>query len=147
MIAGILIAALCITGFGYIKVKTDRDGMQKKIDQQFVLSYQELTLNLLNLTVEGISAAAIDRYNTQNTKHGSNLAAFYELSTFQRNQNADLDSIIGFLSQCSGYGAVFQLNMTKELYDKLKLVPTDYFSNDAILKEASEALNNSIVKP
>ena len=76
----ILLLLLVIISVSFIKVKLERERLQKNIDQTFASSYHELTLNLLNETVDNISDAAIHKYKTENTKHSYNLLHLFQYS-------------------------------------------------------------------
>ncbi|MBO5408799.1 MAG: hypothetical protein J6A61_05345 [Clostridia bacterium] len=145
IIISILIVLLIVLFIGFIKVKSERDWLQKNIDQTFASSYHELTLNLINETVDNISEAAIHKYKTENTKHSYNLLHLFQYSSYSKHNNADLNYIIGVLSQSSGYGAITTLNMDEELYHSIKNVPNDGFNNAEILREAKEALEKALV--
>jgi len=140
----ILLLLLVIISVGFIKVKSERDWLQKNIDQTFASSYHELTLNLLNETVDNIGEAAIHKYKTENTKHSYNLLHLFQYSSYSKNRNADLNYIIGILSHSSGYGAITKINMDEELYHSIKNVPNDGFNNAEILREAKEALKKAL---
>lgn len=142
----ILLTLLVIMSAGFIKVKSQRDWLQKNIDQTFTTSYHELTLNLINETVDNISETAIHRYKTENTKHSYNLSHLYQYTSFRKNNNPELDYIITVLSQSSGYNAVIKLDMDNELYQNIKFVPNDRFNNEEILKRAKLALKDALVE-
>lgn len=142
----ILLLLLVIISVSFIKVKLERDWLQKNIDQTFTTSYYELTLNLLNETVDNISETAIHRYKTENTKHSYNLSHLYQYTSFRKNNNPELDYIIAVLSQSSGYNAVTKLDMDKELYQNIKFVPNDRFNNEEILSKAKKALEKALIK-
>ena len=142
----ILLLLLVIISVGFIKVKLERDWLQKNIDQTFTTSYHELTLNLINETVDNISETAIHRYKTENTKHSYNLSHLYQYTSFRKNNNPELDYIIAVLSQSSGYNAVTKLDMNEELYQNIKFVPNDRFSNEEILSKAKKALEKALIK-
>ena len=69
----------------------------------------------------------------------------FQFSSYNRNNNADLNYIIGILSQSSGYDAITKINMDEELYHSIKNVPNDRFNNAEILREAKEALEKALV--
>ncbi len=141
----ILIVLLVVVSVGFIGAKIENYKMQKSIDEMFTNSYHNLTLNMLNQTVEGIGEDAIHRYNVDNTKWSAIMINYYHISSFHKYNNSDLDYIIAMLSQSSGYNAVTELDMNMDLYHKIKEVPTDYFNNDEILKEAREAIENAVI--
>lgn len=145
IIISILIVLLIVLFIGFIKVKSERDWLQKNIDQTFASSYHELTLNLINETVDNISEAAIHKYKTENTKHSYNLTQLYQYTSFRKNGNPDLNYIIAVLAQSSGYNAVTKLDMDEELYHSIKNVPNDRFNNAEILREAKKALEKALV--
>lgn len=145
IIISILIVLLIVLFIGFIKVKSERDWLQKNIDQTFASSYHELTLNLINETVDNISEAAIHKYKTENTKHSYNLTQLYQYTSFRKNGNPDLNYIIAVLAQSSGYNAVTNLDMDEELYHSIKNVPNDRFNNAEILREAKKALEKALV--
>ncbi len=142
----ILIVLLIVALVGFIGAKLENHKMQKSIDEMFTNSYHNLTLNMLNQTVEGIGEDAIHRYNAENTKWSSIMINYYHISSFHKYNNQDLDYIIAMLSQSSGYNAVTVLDMDLNLYHKIKGVPKDSFKNKEILKEAREAIENAVVE-
>ena len=145
IIISILIVLLIVLFIGFIKVKSERDWLQKNIDQTFASSYHELTLNLINETVDNISEAAIHKYKTENTKHSYNLTQLYQYTSFRKNGNQDLNYIIAVLAQSSGYNAVTKLDMDEELYHSIKFVPNESFNNEEILSKAKIALKEALI--
>ncbi|MBO4941255.1 MAG: hypothetical protein J6D15_03540 [Clostridia bacterium] len=142
----ILIGLLLVVSVGFIGAKLENHKIQKSIDEMFTNSYHNLTLNMLNQTVEGISEDAIHRYNAENTKWSSIMINYYHLSSFYKYNNQDLDYIIAMLSQSSGYNAVSKLDMDLDLYHKIKEVPKDSFKSKEILKAAREAIENAVIE-
>ena len=145
IIISILVVLLIVLFIGFIKVKSERDWLQKNIDQTFASSYHELTLNLINETVDNISEAAIHKYKTENTKHSYNLTQLYQYTSFRKNGNPDLNYIIAVLAQSSGYNAVTKLDMDEELYHSIKFVPNESFNNEEILSKAKIALEEALI--
>lgn len=142
----ILVILLVAVSIGFINIKLQKDRMQKEIDDTFSNSYHNLTLNMLNQTIEGISEDAVHMYNVENTKWSSIISNYYHLTSFYKYKNSDLNYIISMLSQSSGYNAVTEINMNLELYRKIKVVPTDYFNNEKILREAKEAIKDALIE-
>lgn len=142
----VLIVLLLVVSIGFIGAKIESHKTQKAIDEMFTNSYQNLTLNMLNQTVEGIGEEAIHRYNVENTKWSSIMINYYHISSFHKYNNQDLDYIIAMLSQSSGYNAVSELDMDLDLYHKIKEVPKDSFKNKEILREAREAIENAVIE-
>ena len=142
----ILLTLLVIMCVGFIKVKLERDWLQNNIDQTFTTSYHELTLNLINETVDNISETVIHKYKTENTKHSYNLSHLYQYTSFKKNNNPELNYIITVLSQSAGYNAVTKLDMDEELYHNIKFVPNERFNNKEILSKAKTALEKALIK-
>ena len=145
ILIGVLITAILFISVTCIAEKSHNIEIEKNIDQCYLTCYNALVLNMLNMTVEGIGEAAMDRYNIENTKYGYMLSTKHSISSYAKN-NSDLNEIIMWLDQVTGYDAVYSVNMSKQLYDKLKLVPNNNFGDSKIIAEAKKALENSIVK-
>ena len=143
---GIFIVLLIAVSTAFIYEKVQNSRMQKSIDEIFTNSYHNLTLNMLNQTVEGIGEEDIHRYNVENTKWSSIMINYYHLTSFDKYKNPDLDYIIAMLAQSSGYNAVTKIDMNLDLYHKIKYVPKDYFNNEEILKEAKLAIDNAVIE-
>ena len=141
-----LVVLLVVVSAGFIGAMVKNHKTQKVIDEMFTNSYHNLTLNMLNKTVEGIGEEAIHQYNAENTKWSAIMINYYHISSFDKYNNSDLDYIIAMLSQSSGYNAVSELDMNLDLYHKIKEVPTEHFGNDEILKEAREAIENAVIE-
>lgn len=142
----ILIGLLLVVSVGFIGAKLENHKTQKSIDEMFTNSYHNLTLNMLNQTVQGISKDTIHRYNAENTKWSSIMINYYHISSFHKYNNQDLDYIIAMLSQSSGYNAVTAIDMDLDLYHKIKDVPKGSFKNKEILKEARKAIENAVIE-
>ncbi len=146
IIIGILVALLVILSLQFAYVKLEKDRVQKTIDETFANSYHNLTLNMLNQSIEEIGEDAIHRYNAENTKWSAIMINYYHLTSFQKYKNADLNAIIAILAQSSGYNRVTELDMNLDLYHKIKEVPTDSFGNEEILREAKIAIENALIE-
>ena len=138
IILAVLLAAslLCLS-----VVKFDADRRQNNIDEMFANAYHNLTLNMLNETVEGLSEDAIHMYKTENTRWSAILINFYMQSSYNDKGNFDLNLIVAMLSQSAGYAATSKIDMDLELYRKLRDVPTDNFGNEEIINTARAALD------
>ena len=141
----IVLAMLLVASLLYLSVvKFDADRRQRNIDEMVANAYHNLTLNMLNETVDGLSEDAIHMYKTENTRWSAILINFYHQSSYNDRRNADLNLIVEMLSQSAGYAATSKLDMDLELYRKLRDVPTDNFGNEEILKLAREALDAAV---
>lgn len=139
----VLLAAsiLCLSA---VKVKADR--RQKSIDEMVVNAYNNLTLNMLNETLNEDDEAALHMYKVENTRWSAILINFYHQSSFDDKKNPDLDIIMAYLTQSAGYAAVSKLDMDLELYRKLRDVPTENFGNEEILKAARLAIDEALME-
>lgn len=146
IIISVLIILLVLVSIGFTYVKEENHRIQKSIDETFTNSYHNLTLNMLNQTVEGIGEDTVHKYKVENTKWSSIMINYYHLTSFYKYKNADLNYIIAILSQSSGYNAVTEIDMNIDLYHKIKEVPTDYFKNEEILREAKLAIENALIE-
>ena len=120
-------------------VKFNADRRQRSIDEVFRTAYHNLTLNMLNETLNEDNEDALHMYKTENTRWSAILINFYHQSSYD-NGNFDLNLIVAMLSQSAGYAATSKVDMDLELYRKLRDVPTDNFGNEEILKSAYTAL-------
>ena len=120
-------------------VKFNADRRQRSIDEVFRTAYHNLTLNMLNETLNEDNEDALHMYKTENTRWSAILINFYHQSSYD-NGNFDLNLIVAMLSQSAGYAATSKIDMDLELYRKLRDVPTDNFGNEEILKSAYTAL-------
>ncbi len=142
----ILIVLIVLISTAFIYQMFENNRIQKSIDEIFTNSYHNLTLNMLNETVEGIGEEAVHRYKAENTKWSSIMINFYHFTSFYKYQNPDLNYIIAILAQSSGYNSVTEIDMDIDLYRKTKGVPTNNFNNKEIIREAKSAIENALIE-
>ncbi len=138
IILAVLLAAsiLCLS-----VVKLNAYRRQRSIDEMFANAYHNLTLNMLNETLNEDNEDALHMYKTENTRWSAILINFYHQSSYNDMGNVELNLIVAMLSQSAGYAATSKVDMDLELYRKLRDVPTDNFGNEEILKAAYTALD------
>lgn len=142
----ILAVLLAAVSFSFVVVKLDTDRKQRQIDELFATSYHNITLNMLNATIEDIGDDAIHMYNVENTKWSAILTNVYQYTSYYENRSSDLNYIIAVVAQSAGYNSVTRLDMDLELYYKLKEVPNGNFADEEILKSAKAALDTAVVE-
>ena len=90
---------------------------QHKINYEFMNSYVNLTLTLLNKT-DPHDAKELHKLDIDNAKYSYNLTKLYPYISYYKDGN--VSSIITTLDYVSGCDAVYEINFSKELYDTLK---------------------------
>ena len=135
------VSILCLFA---VKFKAERE--QKSIDDMFANAYHNLTLNMLNETLNEDNEDALHKYKTENTRWSAIMITFYHHSSYSNKGNTELNLIVTMLSQSAGYNATSEVDMDLELYRKLRDVPTDNFGNKEILKAAYAALDAAFVE-
>lgn len=90
---------------------------QHKINQEFMNSYINLTLTLLNKT-ELHDAKTLHKLDIENTKYSHTMTKLYPYISYYKDGN--VSAIITTLNYVSGCDAVYEIKFSKELYDILK---------------------------
>ncbi len=136
---------LILSGMLYANYLKD-DRIQADIDMKFMSDYGNLTIGMLNQSIQ-TEEVAIHRYDVENTRYGYRLTELYPYNSYL--QHARFNDIIMLLDQASGCDAYYDIDMDKELYDKLKALGQAVFSRpqtytDEMLEETWEALENAV---
>lgn len=141
----LLIVILIITFIGYINVKTERDILQRNIDQIFQVNFSELNTNIMTIALNpNMSEKELSFFNDKVTKCGNIANTLFYMTSHR--ENRDLELIVGLLDQSSGNDALNSLNMTEELNKKLTEIMVNNFSNEELIKETLVLLKQSIVE-
>lgn len=141
----LLLVILIITFIGYINVKTERDILQRNIDQIFQFNFSELNANIMTIALNpNMSEKELSFFNDKVTKCGNIANTLFYMTSYR--ENRDLDLIVGLLDQSSGNDALNSLNMTEELNRKLTEIMSYDFSNEELIKETLDLLEKNIVK-
>lgn len=123
-------------------VALEKRQTQKEAERLFQNTYTGLILNLRNMNIEGIEAEAVSKYQKENTQYGVVLTTMLPFTSYDK--NSILDEVVNCLHQASGYAAIADLKMTKELYDQLAAVSEDWYQ-EAVAEKAYQALSEAMV--
>lgn len=108
--------------------------------------YGNLIIGMLNRSIQ-TDETVIHKYDVENTKYGFRLTELYAHNTII--QNNKFNDIIMLLEQASGCDAWYDINMNKELYDKLNGLGQAVFSKpqtytDEMLEKTWQALSDAV---
>lgn len=136
---------LVVSGMLYVDDLKD-DRIQADIDTKFVSDYGNLIIGMLNKSIQ-TEEIAIHRYNTENTRYGFRLVELYPQNSYLKDSR--FNDIILLLDQASGCDAWYEIDMNKELYDKLNALGQAVFSKpqkytEEMLEETWEALSAAV---
>lgn len=136
---------LVVSGMLYVDDLKD-DRIQADIDTKFVSDYGNLIIGMLNKSIQ-TEEIAIHRYNTENTRYGFRLVELYPQNSYLKDSR--FNDIILLLDQTSGCDAWYEIDMNKELYDKLNALGQAVFSKpqkytEEMLEETWEALSAAV---
>lgn len=143
----ILVIALILVLLGVLCANYLKDNrVQADIDTKFMSDYQNLTLGMLNQSIQ-TEEVAIHKYDVENTRYGYRLTELYPYNSYL--QHARFNDIIMLLDQASGCDAYYEIDMNKELYDKLNALGQAVFSRpqtytDEMLEETWSVLSEAV---
>ena len=120
--------------------------VQSDIDVKFMSDYGNLTIGMLNRSFQ-TEEVAIHKYDTENTRYGFRLVELYPYNSYLKHNK--FNDIIMLLDQASGCDAYYEIDMDKELYDKLNALGQAVFSRpqtytDEMLEETWDALSAAV---
>ena len=120
--------------------------VQSDIDVKFMSDYGNLTIGMLNRSIQ-TEEVAIHKYDTENTRYGFRLVELYPHNSYLKHNK--FNDIILLLDQASGCDAYYEIDMDKELYDKLNALGQAVFSKpqtytDEMLEETWNALSAAV---
>lgn len=135
----ILLVMLCVDS-----LKDER--FQADIDTKFMSDYGNLIIGMLNRSIQ-TEEDVIHKYDTENTKYGYRLVELYPHNSYLNHNK--FNDIIMLLDQASGCDAWYEIDMNKELYDKLHVLGQAIFSKpqqytEDMLEETWEALSEAV---
>ena len=141
------VIALVIALLSIIIVDYYKDNrVQSDIDVKFMSDYGNLTIGMLNRSIQ-TEEVAIHKYDTENTRYGFRLVELYPHNSYLKHNK--FNDIIMLLDQASGCDAYYEIDMDKELYDKLNALGQAVFSKpqtytDETLEETWNALSAAV---
>ena len=120
--------------------------VQSDVDVKFMSDYGNLTIGMLNRSIQ-TEEVAIHKYDTENTRYGFRLVELYPHNSYLKHNK--FNDIIMLLDQASGCDAYYEIDMDKELYDKLNALGQAVFSKpqtytDEMLEETWNALSAAV---
>ena len=136
---------IVVSGMLYANyLKSER--IQADIDIKFASDYGNLIIGMLNKSIQ-TEEIAIHKYDVENTKYGYRLVNLYPLNSYLK--HSKFNDIIMLLDQASGCDAWYEIDMNKQLYDKLNLLGQSVFSrpqknNEEILDATWDALSKAV---
>ncbi len=135
----LLLGTICVH-----RLKDDR--IQSDIDTKFMSDYGNLIIGMLNRSIQ-TQEVAIHKYDIENTKYGYRLVELYPHNSYLKHHR--FNDIIMLLDQASGCDACYEIDMNKELYDKLNTLGNAVFSKpqqytEEMLGETWEELSKAV---
>ena len=140
-----MVFLLVVSGMLYANYLKD-DRVQADIDTKFASDYGNLIIGMLNKSIQ-TEEVAIHKYDVENTKYGYRLVELYPHNSHLKHRI--FNDIIMLLDQASGCDAWYEIDMNKELYNKLNTLGQAVFSRpqeytEEMLEETWEALSMAV---
>ena len=140
-----MVFLLVVSGMLYANYLKD-DRVQADIDTKFASDYGNLIIGMLNKSIQ-TEEIAIHRYDVENTRYGYRLVELYPHNSHLKHRI--FNDIIMLLDQASGCDAWYEIDMNKELYDKLNILGQAVFSRpqtytEEMLEEIWDALSMAV---
>ena len=140
----VVLALIILAMFGVNYLKQER--IQADINTKFMSDYGNLIIGMLNRSIQ-TQEDAIHKYDIENTKYGYRLAELYPYNSYLKHHR--FNDIIMLLDQASGCDAYYEIDMNKELYDKLNALGQAIFSKpqkytQEMLEQTWEALSTAV---
>lgn len=142
----LLIALLLVVSGMLCAVRLKDDRIQADINTKFASDYGNLIIGMLNKSIQ-TEESAVHKYDTENTRYGYRLVELYPHNSYLK--GSKFNDIIMLLDQASGCDAWYEVDMNKELYDKLNTLGQAVFSRpqeytEEMLEETWEALSIAV---
>ncbi len=120
--------------------------IQADIDTKFMSDYGNLIIGMLNRSIQ-TEEGAIHKYDTENARYGYRLAELYPYNSYLKHKR--FNDIIMLLDQASGCDAYYEIDMNKEIYDKLNALGQAVFSKpqkytEEMLEETLKSLSDAV---
>ena len=142
-----LLVALIIVVSAMLCAKYLKDErIQADIDTKFASDYENLIIGMLNKSIQ-TEEIAIHKYDVENTKYGYRLIELYPQNSYLT--HSKFNDIIMLLDQASGCDAWYEIDMNKDLYDKLNTLGQAIFSKpqnytEEMLEETYDMLSKGV---
>ncbi|MBE7026289.1 MAG: hypothetical protein E7410_01790 [Ruminococcaceae bacterium] len=140
----VVLVLIILAMFGANSLKQER--IQADINTKFMSDYGNLIIGMLNRSIQ-TEEDAIHKYDIENTKYGYRLVELYPYNSYLKHHC--FNDIIMLLDQASGCDAYYEIDMNKELYDKLNALGQAVFSKSQsytqeMLEQTWQALSEAV---
>lgn len=120
--------------------------IQADIDTKFMSDYGNLIIGMLNRSIQ-TKEVAIHKYDIENTRYGYRLVELYPHNSYLKHNR--FNDIIMLLDQASGCDAYYEIDINKELYDKLNALGQAVFSKpqkytEEMLEDTLKSLSEAV---
>ena len=120
--------------------------IQADIDTKFMSDYGNLIIGMLNRSIQ-TKEVAIHKYDIENARYGYRLVELYPYNSYLKHKR--FNDIIMLLDQASGCDAYYEIDMNKELYDKLNALGQAVFSKpqkytEEMLEDTLKSLSEAV---
>lgn len=120
--------------------------IQADIDTKFMSDYGNLIIGMFNRGIQ-TEEVAIHKYDIENTRYGYRLVELYPHNSYLKHNR--FNDIIMLLDQASGCDAYYEIDINKELYDKLNALGQAVFSKpqkytEEMLEDTLKSLSEAV---
>ena len=120
--------------------------IQADIDTKFMSDYGNLIIGMLNRSIQ-TKEVAIHKYDIENARYGYRLVELYPYNSYLKHKR--FNDIIMLLDQASGCDAYYEIDINKELYDKLNALGQAVFSKpqkytEEMLEDTLKSLSEAV---
>ena len=141
LIAFIIVVSGMLCG-NYLK----DERIQADIDTKFASDYGNLIIGMLNKSIQ-TEEVATHKYDVENTKYGYRLVELYPRNSYLT--HSKFNDIILLLDQASGCDAWYEIDMNKDVYDKLNTLGQAIFSKpqkytEEMLEDTWDTLSKAV---
>ena len=141
----LLIVGIAIVVGGITAVHTyhEKQWLQQNIDHIFTLNFSNLNANQMIIALNpDMSEQEQKYYQEMVTKSGYVISQLFSSTSYR--ESIGVNVIVGLLDQATGTDALNNLNMTKELNQKLNELQMCNFSEEPVVSETLEMLKKCI---
>ena len=135
--------AIVVGGINAVHTYHEKQWLQQNIDHIFTLNFSNLNANQMIIALNpDMSEQERKYYQEMVTKSGYVISQFFSSTSYR--ESIGLNVIVGLLDQATGTDALNNLNMTKELNQKLNELQMCNFSEEPVVSETLEMLKKCI---
>lgn len=135
--------AIVVGGINAVHTYHEKQWLQQNIDHIFTLNFSNLNANQMIIALNpDMSEQERKYYQEMITKSGYAISQLFSSTSYR--ESIGLNVIVGLLDQATGTDAINNLNMTKELNQKLNDLQMCNFSEEPVVSETLEMLKKCI---